>query len=176
MTKKRKKNEGEVSQYFIRESHELIVPPEEYEMVQSELERRRGLGKHFNSKHLLSCKIVCSCCGGFFGKKIWHSNTPKYRKEKWQCNNHCKVPALQEKEIQQRSLGEFNTNQEIRNEIAETFSELSDRPPHMSKKLNDYISHIQSDEPILKEFDIGIMNLYVDHIVADTDGFYFEYK
>ena len=38
MTKKKKVNEGEVPQYYIEESHEAIISPEEFEEVQGRAE------------------------------------------------------------------------------------------------------------------------------------------
>ena len=42
LTKKKKINEGEVQQYYIENSHPAIIPPETYDLVQIELERRKG--------------------------------------------------------------------------------------------------------------------------------------
>lgn len=45
LTKKKKINEGEVQQYYIENSHPAIIPPETYDLVQIELERRKGTYK-----------------------------------------------------------------------------------------------------------------------------------
>ena len=90
LTKKQKVNEGEVPQYFVEHSHDAIIAPEEYELVQAEIERRKGLGKEYSGSSIFSAKIVCSCCGSFFGSKVWHS-TSKYRCVIWQCNHKFKI-------------------------------------------------------------------------------------
>jgi DNA invertase Pin-like site-specific DNA recombinase len=41
LTKKVAKNEGQVPQYYIAESHEAIIPPEEFELVQIEFDKRK---------------------------------------------------------------------------------------------------------------------------------------
>lgn len=116
LTKKTKVNEGEVPQYFVEHSHEAIIEPEEFELVQAEIERRKGLGKEYNGSSIFSAKIVCSCCGGFFGSKVWHS-TSKYRRIIWQCNHKfkngekCTTPHLYEDEIKKRFI-------EVCNQIA----------------------------------------------------------
>ena len=89
LSKKQKVNEGEVPQYFVEHSHDAIIAPEEYELVQAEIERRKGLGKEYSGSSIFSAKLVCSCCGGFFGSKVWHS-TSKYRRVIWQCNHKFK--------------------------------------------------------------------------------------
>lgn len=60
-------------------SHEAIIDPEEFELVQAEIKRRKGLGKEYSGSSIFSAKIVCACCGGFFGSKVWHS-TSKYKR------------------------------------------------------------------------------------------------
>ena len=109
LTKKQKVNEGEVPQYFVEHSHDAIIEPEEFELVQAEIERRKGLGKEYSGSSIFSAKLVCSCCGGFFGSKVWHS-TSKYRRVIWQCNHKfqngekCKTPHLYEDEIKKRFI------------------------------------------------------------------------
>ena len=77
--------------------------------MQAEIERRKGLGKEYSGSSIFSAKIVCSCCGGFFGSKVWHS-TSKYRRVIWQCNHKfkngekCKTPHLYEDEIKKRFI------------------------------------------------------------------------
>lgn len=62
---KRKKNRGELPQFFVPDTHEAIIDPEVFEFVQSEMARRKGLG-HFANKALnLTCftsKIKCGSC------------------------------------------------------------------------------------------------------------------
>ena len=86
LTKKKKKNEGELPQYKVEGSHPAIIPEETWELVQLEMERRSRLGSRFSSKGLLSSRLVCADCGGFFGSKVWHS-TDKNRTVIWRCNN-----------------------------------------------------------------------------------------
>lgn len=75
--------------------------------MQAEMERRKGIGKEYSGSSIFSAKIVCSCCGGFFGSKVWHS-TSKYRRVIWQCNHKfkngekCTTPHLYEDEIKKR--------------------------------------------------------------------------
>jgi site-specific DNA recombinase len=37
LTKKQKKNEGEIPQYYVEGNHEAIIPPEKFDMVQREM-------------------------------------------------------------------------------------------------------------------------------------------
>ena len=109
LTKKVKINEGEVPQYFVEHSHPPIIDPEEFELVQAEISRRKAIGKVYSSSNIFSAKIICSCCDGYFGSKVWHS-TSKYRRVIWQCNHKfqngekCNTPHLYEDDIKRSSL------------------------------------------------------------------------
>ena len=66
ITKHRKKNYGELPQYFVENTHEAIIPMEEWQAVQTEFKRRRDLGPFGNKAlHLtaFSTKITCGECG-----------------------------------------------------------------------------------------------------------------
>lgn len=113
LTKKQKKNEGEIPQYYVEGSHEAIIPPEKFDMVQREL-AKRGKGKKYHSGvHPFSSKIHCGECGSWYGSKVWHS-TDKYRRIIWQCNHkfdgdkRCGTPHLTDEQIQDAFLSAAN--------------------------------------------------------------------
>ena len=113
LTKRKQKNNGEVPQYYVNESHEAIIPPDEFEDVQIEMARRKEIGRSYSGNALFSAKIVCAECGHYFGAKVWHS-TSKYRRVIWQCNGkfkyemHCSTPHFYEDEIKERFITAFN--------------------------------------------------------------------
>lgn len=45
-----KKNEGEVNQYYVTNSHPAIIEPDEWDIVQSEFKRRKELGRTYSAK------------------------------------------------------------------------------------------------------------------------------
>lgn len=113
LMKKMKTNEGEVPQYYVEHSHEAIIVPLEWDMVQAEIARRRSLGRAYSGNSVFSSKLVCGDCGGFFGQKVWHSNDP-YRKVIWRCNSKfkgetkCATPHLDTETIQRKFLIAYN--------------------------------------------------------------------
>ena len=113
LTKKMKVNEGEVPQYYVEHSHDAIIEPLEWDMVQAEITRRRSLGRAYSGNSVFSSKLVCGDCGSFFGQKVWHSNDP-YRKVIWRCNSKfkgetkCGTPHLDTETIQQKFLIAYN--------------------------------------------------------------------
>ncbi len=77
-----------------------IISPEEFDMVQDEMARRKDLEEPTVTK-LFTAKLICSDCGGFYGRKVWHS-TDEYRTVIFQCNRKfkneikCTTPRLTE--------------------------------------------------------------------------------
>jgi site-specific DNA recombinase len=122
LTKTTKANEGEVPQYYVQNSHPAIIEPDEFDAVQAEMERRRQLGRPYSCNSPFSAKIVCGECGGFYGSKVWGSNT-KYRRIVWRCNEKyrhttpCQTPHLTEDDIKHRFLAAFNTLMAGREEL-----------------------------------------------------------
>lgn len=122
LSKKIKDNEGEVPQYYVQNSHPAIIEPDEFDAVQAEIERRRKLGRPCACQSPLSTKLVCGDCGGFYGSKVWGSNT-KYRRVIWQCNdkykgeNRCATPHVTEEEVKQKFLEAFNSMMGYREEL-----------------------------------------------------------
>ena len=66
ISKKSRKNRGELPQYWVENTHEAIIPMEVYQAVQEEKTRRRELGVFANWSINTSCftsKIKCGRCG-----------------------------------------------------------------------------------------------------------------
>lgn len=101
LSKKKKKNNGELPRYFIEDDHEPIISKTVFDEVQSRMGRM--VNDNF-SQYPLSNKIICESCGGTFGRKITgsYSDFKKYRKAVWRCNRKydglekCKTPPLNE--------------------------------------------------------------------------------
>ena len=122
LTKKKKVNEGEVPQYYVEHSHEAIIPADEFDMVQTELARRKAMGRSYRCTSCFASKIVCGDCGSFFGPKVWHS-TSKYRRTIWQCNrkfkdgDKCATPHIMEDALKDGFITAWNSLLEIRSEV-----------------------------------------------------------
>lgn len=112
LTKELRVNNGEVPQYYVEGSHEAIIDPDDFQAVQDEMARRKELGRAYSGKAFHS-KIICGDCGGFYGRKVWHS-TDEYKSVIFQCNrkfnntDRCRTPKLTEEEIKRRFLAAYN--------------------------------------------------------------------
>ena len=131
LSKKKKKNEGEVPQYYVEGNHEAIIPPAVFDNVQV-LMQSRGKGSSRNScVNIFSGKIRCGDCGSWYGSKVWHSND-KYRRVVWQCNHKfdggekCTTPHLDEKTIKQLFIKALNSIGKEKDLILAGFGEVKD--------------------------------------------------
>lgn len=104
LTKTVKPNQGEVPQYYVTGNHEPIIDPATWDLVQAELTRRAKPGS--STTHPFASRIKCGQCGGWYGRKTWHS-TSKHRRHIWRCNNKyerstaCTTPHLSENQIRE---------------------------------------------------------------------------
>ena len=159
LTKKMKVNEGEIPQYYVENSHEAIISEDEFDLVQTEFEKRKALGKQYSGNSPFSSKIVCHCCGGFYGSKVWHS-TSKYRRVIWQCNRKfkngekCKTPHLTEDLIKEKFLLAYHRLFQQKNDvisacklIQKTLSDCSE----IDAKLHEILQEMEEIASLTKQ-------------------------
>ena len=131
LNKKQKRNEGEVPQYYIENNHPAIIDPRDWEMVQAEFSRRKGIGRSYSGAHIFSAKLICADCGEFYGLKVWHS-MDSHRKEIWQCNHKfsgertCTTPHLVDRQIQLMFLQAYNELMQDRSSVIEDCKVMRD--------------------------------------------------
>lgn len=98
LTKKQVKNDGQIDQYYVKNSHPAIIPEDEWKAVQQEFERRELYKQEHNIKHYgygrqvspFCSKIICGYCGSTYGRKSWASRGVHY----WQCNKRFKEKGI----------------------------------------------------------------------------------
>ena len=80
LTKKTKKNCGELPQYYIENDHTPVVSKAHYDAAQDRLaitQRQR------TTRTPYAGKLVCDCCQQIYSRKSWHSTTT--RDPVWEC-------------------------------------------------------------------------------------------
>ena len=86
LTKKRRKNKGQLPQYFVENTHEAIIDKETFDYVQAEMARRRELGALANKSLNICCftgKIKCPYCG----LSYMHNRRESRNEEYWNCGS-----------------------------------------------------------------------------------------
>jgi len=157
------RNRGHLPQYYVENSHPAIIDKEEWEIVQAELMRREQIGAAYSGNSIFSSKLICGDCGGFYGKKKWHSNS-KYSRFVYQCNNKfhkhkekCQTPNLAEEDIKLKFISAYNLSMEDKERIIEDTYEvialLTD-----TKKLDDAIIEIEEDIMVTSEIVSRLVN------------------
>lgn len=155
LTKKMKVNEGEVPQYYVENSHPAIINPQEWQMVQDEIQRRKALGGKYSGNSILAAKLVCGDCGEFYGSKVWHSNS-KYRKVVWHCNRKfsgdkkCSTPTVDEERIKQGFVTAINQLLETKFIIMESCDIILATLTN-SSKLNAEIEAVTQEMEVVVE-------------------------
>ena len=154
LTKKQKVNEGEVPQYYVANSHPAIIAPEIFDLVQYELKKRKEDGLFTSCLHPFSGRIICGQCGGIYGSKIWHSNTPN-RCMVWQCNEkyrgkYCKTPHLTNEQIEQAFLKAINSLLQNRDSLMRAYEDVVTVLTDCSK-LDAEIAQLEDESNIVVE-------------------------
>ena len=119
ISKQRRKNRGELPQYYVEDTHPAIIDKATFDYVQEEMARRRELGCFANKSLNLSCfstKIKCGNCGRSFLRSarkrgsyvIWTCGSKKGR------GKSCGARDIPEKLLQSvcadvLGTGEFNS-------------------------------------------------------------------
>lgn len=165
------KNQGELPQYFVENSHPAIIDKDMWEMVQAEIKRRKEIGPSYSSVNMFSSKLVCGDCGGFYGKKIWHS-TEKWSKAIYQCNKkyargkeRCQTPFLTEEEIKDKFIEAYNRmmvdKEQVLADAKEIITLLTD-----TSEIDSKISESESEMEVVSEF---VKSLIRDNAAKEQD-------
>ena len=158
LTKEVRVNNGERKQWYIHDSHDAIVSPETFELVQKELARRTGRHGRFYDSPFTS-KIKCGDCGAYYGHRVWHSNEP-CRRNIWLCNDKyengtkCRPPRITDEEIMQTFLIAVNRFPKDRAAYCDGYEReflpligdtagLEEKIAILTKELNDETAEIE---------------------------------
>lgn len=125
ISKKRRKNVGELPRYLVKDCHPAIISHEMFDLAQKEMERRgEAVGaiestspKHprtYSSKYALRGILICGECNTPYRRCVWHTGN-KIRTV-WRCCNrldhgkkYCKhSPTLDEAPLQQALMAAIN--------------------------------------------------------------------
>ena len=137
LTKKRLRNEGQVEQYYVEDSHKGIIPKAEWEAVKMELDRRSDYCKEvgLSSFGMASVdspfisRLVCAHCGSTYGRKCWRSRHQFY----WTCRNReaknghiCHAENVNEEALQKAFVIAWNSIVKSRDKMLPTWEAMTE--------------------------------------------------
>lgn len=166
LLKDRRKNKGELPQYYVQDLHEPIISKELYYLVQQEMKRRACLKKKsmeggteelegkYSGKFALSKILICGECGSEYRRQT----SRKSGKEKavWRCENrlrngirYCRhSPTLEEESIHGIILKAINRMvdqiQIGAREAEEIFEIQTEKIPKQIQKENQNLTAFES--------------------------------
>ena len=155
LSKKRVKNNGDMPQYYVEDSHPAIISKEIFMQVQEEIARRGmlkdslGRRKCFSAAHAFSQITFCSECGAEYIRLHWNNRGKK--SVVWRCstrlNNHtkCNARTVKENDLQQAFVDALHIM------IGDSTSYL--------KRLQANLNQIIVDPCVLQKIDEKLNNL-----------------
>ncbi len=186
LSKKRVINNGEVPQYYVEESHPAIIDKGMWEAVQLEKERRRAFAEKYGLQRVdyattdnpFAGRIICGCCGGVYGRKVWNSTNERLRRVVWQCNNKYAIKG--KKGCDNR----HNNDEVLYTAFVNAFNAVLENREHFMSKWNEQINSedilkrvtakrfidIYKDAQPLEQFDTELYFRLVEKIVVYEDS------
>lgn len=181
LNKKIKKNDGLVPQYYIKENHEPIIPPEIFDTVQDMIKRRTGRVK---STSVFSGRVFCGICGGAYGVKVWHSND-KYRRTVLVCGNRykdikCSAPSIGENELKELFTEAVSRVLPEKELIEADFEYISDQifagDETRKKAVSEYVGGLLARGQIITEFDAEMFVTLTERVTVNDDRVVFTFR
>jgi len=140
ITKKSRKNNGELPMYLVKNHHEPIISRVDFNRVQEEMARRsakrviadkltKGVQGKYSAKYALSELLICGKCGMHYRRVTW---TAKGFKEiKWRCISRIQdgkrkchnSPTVDEQALHKAIVSAINEFCEVKEDVAKVLRE-----------------------------------------------------
>jgi len=140
ITKKSRKNNGELPMYLVKNHHEPIISRTDFNRVQEEMARRsakRSIAEKltkteqgkYSAKYALSELLICGECGSYYRRVTW---TAKGFKEiKWRCINRIQYgkknchssPTIDEQALHKAIISAINEFCEVKEDVVKVLHE-----------------------------------------------------
>ena len=138
------------------------------------------IGTKYSSENIFASKLICEDCGGYYGRKKWHSNS-RHERFVYQCNHKykkgtdiCKTPHLSEEEIKEKFLEAYNIAIEDRDRIIADTKEVITLLTN-TKELDKRIVELEDELHIQSK---RIKKLLKDNskIITNSESYNIKYK
>lgn len=174
LTKRQVKNNGEITQVYVKDSHEGIIDKETWNAVQEELERREkfmalhGLDHYsYGTEYMpFSMRAFCGECGHLYTRHSWKSRDVV----QWQCKNHrkdgkvvCKNAYVNNVDLEKGFIKAFNKLCGNREKYIARWKEQEENGTPLEKIRAGQMMKITEKEP-LKQFVPEMAQLVIQEI------------
>lgn len=140
ITKKMRKNNGELPMYLVKNHHEPIISRSDFNRVQEEMARRSakrtiadkltktGQGK-YSAKYALSELLICGECGEHYRRVTWTANG--FKEVKWRCVSRIQYgkkkchssPTVDEQALHRAIVSAINDLCTVKDDVAKALRE-----------------------------------------------------
>ena len=183
LTKKQVKNEGQVTQYYIKDSHDAIIPKEEWEAVQLEIARQEKYKADHHMKQYgygnelrpFNSKIVCGECGSVYSRKQILAER-KNGETCWACNtrsndgvNACGNDRVRETVIQKVFTEAWNSAVRQRDTLEKHWAEQMEKGSPLEKIRASQMLELTAQGE-MKKLIPEIVQTVLECIVVKGDG------
>lgn len=179
------RNDGRVEQYYVKGSHEAIIPAEKWEIVQLELKRRdnyrikhglRTLGR-YTDEQPFSNKVFCGVCGALFWRRTWYRLAGEVKI--WHCTDRydkddrpgCPSLIIKEKDLHRAFVEAWNRIRDTRDERLPVWQKQKDTGTPLVAFYAERFIQLSAGEP-MKEIDLSIVTKTLEHVVVSKNGSY----
>ena len=178
LTKKRVKNEGQIEQYYVQNSHKGIIPRIEWEAVQLEYKRRMeycdeiGTGHFGNSRvdSALISRLVCGKCGRVYERKCWCDRGEFF----WVCRNKntrngkvCNADNITDIVINRVFIIAWNSIVKEREKLLPKWEEMGKNGDPLQKMRARQMSELTAEGPLTNEVD-ELTRMVLERIVIHS--------
>lgn len=162
LTKKRVKNEGQIEQYYVENSHKPIISKSEWEAVQMELDRRVtyceevGIARYGNAsiKSGFISRVVCGKCGNAFERKCWRNRNEYFwvcRKKMPKNGKTCNAANIKDEDLRKAFVIAWNSVVKDRDKLLPTWEAMRESGNPLQKMRARQMIELTAQGPLVCE-------------------------
>ena len=159
LTKRQVKNNGEIAQVYVKDSHKGIIDKETWNAVQEEFERREQFMKdHGTDRYSYGAdcmpfceKVFCGECKSLFTRHAWKSRGIV----QWQCKNHrtdgkvtCSNAYVDNSDLEKGFVKAFNKLVTDREKFMERWNQMKTDGSPLEKIRAEQMMEATGNEPL----------------------------
>lgn len=178
------RNDGRVEQYYVKGSHEAIIPAERWEVVQLELDRRQAYKERFGLRSLgrytdeqpFSNRVICGVCGARFWRRTWYRLAGEVKI--WHCVERfdkddkpgCKSIILKENDLYAAFIQMWNGVLYNREENLPRWQEQQANGNPLVAFYAERFMQLTDSQMPLTTIDLKLVAQILDHVIVKKTG------